>query len=76
MESLAESLMGRPKSKRKDVAVKVDAETVRKARHVANDRGVTLAQYLSELLATPVDTDYRAFISAESGRKPRRSDPK
>jgi hypothetical protein len=50
---------------RNDVVVKLDAEIVRKAKHVvinrrAKTKGLTLAAYLSELLAPLVDRDYKA----------------
>jgi hypothetical protein len=49
------------KPKRNDVAVKVDAEVVRKARVVATYREVPLAELLSELLAPVVEKEYRKF---------------
>jgi hypothetical protein len=60
---------------RNDVVVKLDAEIVRKAKHVVINRrtktkGLTLAAYLSELLAPLVDRDYKAeFEHTERGRK-------
>jgi len=50
---------------RNDVAVKLDADIVRKAKHVvinrrASQKGLTLAEYLSELLKPLVERDYDA----------------
>jgi hypothetical protein len=50
---------------RDDVPVKLDAEMVRKAKHVVIDRratekGLTLAEYLSSLLKPLVESDYDA----------------
>ena len=50
---------GRPKrSERNDVAVKVDARVVAKAKMVAQARNIPLAEYVSELLRAPVDRDF------------------
>jgi len=45
--------------KRDDKAVKIDRTTAVKAGFVASVRGVTLAEYLSELLRQPIDRDYQ-----------------
>ena len=50
---------------RNDVPVKLDADIVRKAKHVvinrrATSKGLTLAEYLSALLKPLVDRDYDA----------------
>lgn len=50
-----------PRVKRNDVAVKIDAATVRKAKLIASYRGTTLAEYLSSRLRGPVDKDYETF---------------
>jgi hypothetical protein len=50
---------GRPKtSERSDVTVRVDAELVNKAKHVVLARGLSLAEYLSELLRVPIERDF------------------
>jgi hypothetical protein len=60
---------------RDDVPVKLDAEIVRKAKHVVINRrvktkGLTLAAYLSELLAPLVERDYAAeFEQPGRGKK-------
>jgi hypothetical protein len=50
---------------RNDVPVKLDAEIVTKAKHVvinrrARKKGLTLAEYLSDLLKPLVERDYDA----------------
>lgn len=50
------------KPKRDDVAVKVDRTLADKARLVASRRGLTLAEYLSELIRTPVEKDFAKVI--------------
>jgi hypothetical protein len=50
---------GRPKrSERDDVPVKVDRAIVNKAKMIATARGLSLAEYVSELLRGPVDRDF------------------
>jgi hypothetical protein len=49
---------------RPDVTVKMDGQTVRKAKMVAASRGIPLAQYLTEIVAPIVDRDL-----AEATRK-------
>jgi hypothetical protein len=51
---------GRPKAKsgRDDIAVKIDRIIGDKARFVASRRGTTLAEYLSDLLRSPVERDF------------------
>jgi hypothetical protein len=49
---------GRPKSERDDVTVKLDRGVVARARYVAEIRGVTLAEYLTEAVRPVVDRDF------------------
>jgi hypothetical protein len=49
---------GRPKSGRDDVTVKMDRAIVARARYVADVRGVTLTEYLSEAVRAIVDRDF------------------
>lgn len=51
--------MSRPK--REDASIKVAAAIVRMARFIAADRGIPIAEYLSELLAKPVKKDFDAL---------------
>lgn len=60
--------------KRNDLAVKIDAPIIQKARVIASKREITLAEYLSELLRAHVDSDYAKLgeqITKEA-RKPSR----
>jgi hypothetical protein len=41
-----------------DASAKVDAELVNKAKHVVLARGLSLAEYLSELLRVPIERDF------------------
>ena len=47
---------GRPRSGRDDIAVKMDRAVVARARYVAEMRGVSLAEYLSEVSPGPSST--------------------
>lgn len=50
---------GRPKtSDRDDVTVRVDRSAVAQARQVAEARGVSLAEYLTGIIAGPVGKDF------------------
>jgi hypothetical protein len=50
---------GRPKaSSRRDAVVKLDGIIVGKAQMVAKSQGISLAEYLSELLRELVDRDF------------------
>jgi hypothetical protein len=50
---------GRPKQeKRHDASAKIDAGILARARAVATARGITLAEYLSEVLRAPVARDF------------------
>jgi hypothetical protein len=48
---------------RNDLAVKLDAEIAKKAKHVAINRGITLAEYLSELVRPLVEKDFKEEMS-------------
>lgn len=50
------------KSRRDDVAVKVDRLLIDKARLVASRRGVTLAEYLTDLIRNPVERDFAKTV--------------
>jgi hypothetical protein len=64
---------------RNDVAVKLDAKVAKEAKMVAAARGITLAEYISEILRPIVHRDLRAETSqildteVQSPPKPRRS---
>jgi hypothetical protein len=64
--------VGRPKrSERDDVTVKIDRGIVSRAKMVASARNVPLAEYLSELIRSPVARDFakemRRIESEEKG---------
>jgi hypothetical protein len=61
---------GRPKSERKDGTARVDIQILGQAQMVAKRRGISLAEYLSDLLRGPVDRDFlREMKELEKGRK-------
>lgn len=49
---------GRPRTERDDMAVKVDRAIVTRAHYVAKARGISLAEYLSDLLLPLVERDF------------------
>ena len=53
---------GRPESDRNDVAVRIDRALAMKGRSVAKDRGITLAEYFSEMIRPHVNKDYLAML--------------
>lgn len=59
------------KGKRDDVAVKVDRSLVDKAKLVASRRKITMAEYLSDLIRTPVERDFSKTVRemGEGGAK-------
>ncbi len=56
-------LAGEKAMARNDLAVKMDSGVVRKAKIVAMDRNITLAQYLSEKVAPLVERDYQETVA-------------
>jgi hypothetical protein len=56
---------GRPKSDRDDVSVKLDRSVAARARFVAELRGVTLAEYLTEAVRPVVERDFARAARAE-----------
>ena len=59
---------GRPKSGRDDIAVKIDRTLAARARFVAELRGVSLAEYLSEAVRPIVDQDFARVARASEER--------
>ncbi|MDB5349197.1 MAG: hypothetical protein JWN86_444 [Planctomycetota bacterium] len=53
---------GRPTSGRDDVAVKMDRAIVARGRYVAEIRGLSLAEYLSESVRAVVDRDFERTV--------------
>lgn len=73
--AIAESALSpRKKSGRKTMAVKMDAPVVKKAQTVADDRGIPVSEYLSDLVRSMVERDWLRIVKraadAESGDKP------
>jgi hypothetical protein len=63
---------GRPRrSERRDRTAKIDATILGWAEMVAKARGITVAEYLSETLRTPVAKDFAAVMEQmKKGDKP------
>jgi hypothetical protein len=60
--------MGRPKtSTRQDVSIKFDRVLAARARQVALNRGLSLAEYLSEACRAVVDRDYAKVLRELEG---------
>ena len=58
---------GRNMAKRNDIAVKVDAVVITKAKMIAAGRNTTLAEYLSEALRPIVKRDLDATYESQRG---------
>jgi hypothetical protein len=62
--------LDRPKMARNDLAVKMGADVVKMAKHIAIDRGITLAEYLTERIRPLVEQDFEEM--AKHLKKPSR----
>lgn len=51
-----------PRPKRDDVAVKIDAKVYRKAKVVAAARGITIAEYVTDVCRPTVERDYQRMV--------------
>jgi hypothetical protein len=61
--AMAKKKMGRPKtSDRQDVSIKFDKTLAGKARLIAQGRGVSMAEYLSEMTRPLIDRDYAKLM--------------
>ncbi len=58
----APAVSPRKKSGRKTIAVRIDAPIGKKAQTVADDRGIPVSEYLSELLRGAVDRDWLKIV--------------
>jgi hypothetical protein len=60
---------------RDDISVKLDAQTARKAKLVATNRGITLAEYLTSIVEPVVTRDLKEEMGRmiDSTPKPPRS---
>lgn len=56
---------GRPKTDRDDMSVKMDRAIVARARFVAELRGITLAEYLTEAVRPIVEKDFEKASKPE-----------
>lgn len=54
--------MGRPTTGRDDASARIDKGLLFQAKQVAGNRGVSVAEYLSELLKGPVERDYAELL--------------
>lgn len=62
----------RPMARRNDTAVKIDTEVVAEAKMVAASRGLSLAEYMSEILRPIVHRDLQEETSRRLGESPKR----
>jgi hypothetical protein len=60
------------KMARNDLAVKMGADVVKMAKHIAIDRGVTLAEYLTERIRPLVEADFEVMARKLGKSRPRR----
>jgi hypothetical protein len=63
---MAKRRVGRPRSGRDDISVKFDRRVAARARFVAENRGLTLAEYLSEIVRPIVERDFEQTLKEES----------
>jgi hypothetical protein len=49
---------GRPKTDRDDVTVKIDRAVISQAKLIAAAKGISLAEYLSDILRGPVSREF------------------
>jgi hypothetical protein len=61
--ALAE-LVADPTKKRQDKAVKIERILATKAKMIAESRGISVAEYLSDLLRAPIERDWPKAIKA------------
>ncbi len=67
---MAKKRMGRPKtSERQDVSIKFDKTLASKARLITSGRGLSLAEYLSEMCRPQIDRDYAKLMRELEGGK-------
>jgi hypothetical protein len=65
---MAKRRVGRPRSNRDDITVKVDRKVAARARFVAESRGLTLAEYFSEILRPVVERDFERTLKEETAK--------
>lgn len=60
---------GRPRSvERRDGTARVDADVLKKAGLVARDRGISIAEYLTESLRPLVDREFDKVVAKLAGK--------
>jgi hypothetical protein len=65
--------MSQSKMARNDLAVKMGADVVKMAKHIAIDRGITLAEYLTERVRPLVEEDFEVMAKTMGKSQPRRA---
>jgi hypothetical protein len=65
--TMAKKRIGRPKSGRHDVSIKFDKVLAGRARLITQGRGITLAEYLSEITRPIIDRDYAKLMRELEG---------
>ena len=67
--TMAKKKMGRPRSsERQDVSIKFDKTLAGKARLISQGRGISMAEYLTEMTQPIIDRDYAKLMrELESG---------
>lgn len=61
--AMAKRSAGRPKtSERSDVSIKFDKVLAGRARIIAQGKGITMAEYLSEMCQPIIDRDYAKLM--------------
>ena len=74
--TMAKKRLGRPKtSDRNDVSIKFDKVLAAKARLISLGRGVSMAEYLSEMARSGIDRDYAKLLRELEGRESRGENP-
>jgi hypothetical protein len=66
--AMAKKKMGRPRtSGRQDVSIKFDKTLAGKARLISQGRGVSMAEYLTEMTKPIIDRDYAKLMRELEG---------
>lgn len=70
---MSTAMMEQPMAiKRNDASAKVDAEVLGRAKIAASIKGLTLVEYLTEVIAKQADADIEEWKKQDSGKKPKR----
>lgn len=62
MLAVAERRVGRKKSERPTGAVRMEASIIRKAQTIADDLGIPVSEYLSDLLRDRVEREWLKIV--------------